>query len=102
MTRTARALMLGTALMTLAAPAVASAASGAQSQPGGASPMQVHAMAQQPALNLSAYGEVSRLGVCTVAFFLFWAIIMMASAMTSLLALSPQELNDPQARVPSL
>ena len=58
MTRTARALMLGTALMTLAAPAVASAASGAQSQPGGASPMQVHAMAQQPALNLSAYGEV--------------------------------------------
>ena len=41
MTRTARALMLGTALMTLAAPAVASA----QSQPGGSSPMQVHAMA---------------------------------------------------------
>jgi uncharacterized protein YggE len=55
MTRTARALMLGTALMTLAAPAVASA----QSQPGGSSPMQVHAMAQQPALNLSAYGEVA-------------------------------------------
>ena len=54
MTRTARALMLGTALMTLAVPAVASA----QSQPGGSAPMQVHAMAQQPALNLSAYGEV--------------------------------------------
>ncbi|MNJ26324.1 26 kDa periplasmic immunogenic protein precursor [compost metagenome] len=59
MTRTARALMAGTALMalplmTLAAPAVASA----QSQPAGASPIQVHAMAQQPALNLSAYGEV--------------------------------------------
>ena len=52
MTRTARALMLGTALMTLAVPAVASA------QATGASPMQVHAMAQQPALNLSAYGEV--------------------------------------------
>ena len=52
MTRTARALLLGTALMTLAAPAVASA----QSQPG--APMQVHAMAAQPALNLSAYGEV--------------------------------------------
>lgn len=51
---------------------------------------------------LSVYIEVSRLGVCTVAFFVFWAIIMMASAMTSLLALSPQELNDPQARVPSL
>ncbi|MNH48534.1 26 kDa periplasmic immunogenic protein precursor [compost metagenome] len=53
MTRTARALMLGTALMTLAAPAAM-----AQSQPGGSSPMQVHAMVQQPALNLSAYGEV--------------------------------------------
>ena len=52
MTRTARALMLGTALMTLAVPAVASA------QATGASPMQVHAMAQQPALNLSAFGEV--------------------------------------------
>ena len=52
MTRTARALMLGTALMTLAAPAVAFA------QSTGASSMQVHAMAQQPALNLSAFGEV--------------------------------------------
>ena len=51
MTRTARALMLGTALMTLAVPAVASAQTGA-------STMQVHAMAQQPALNLSAFGEV--------------------------------------------
>lgn len=54
MTRTARALMMGSALMTLAVPAVAAA----QSQPGGPLPMQVHAMAQQPALNLSAYGEV--------------------------------------------
>ena len=51
MTRTARALMLGTALMTLAVPAIASAQTGA-------SPMQMHAMAQQPALNLSAVGEV--------------------------------------------
>ncbi|MGO4409028.1 MULTISPECIES: SIMPL domain-containing protein [unclassified Brevundimonas] len=55
MTRTARAMMLGTALMTLAVPAVASA----QAQPGSAPmQMQMHAMAQQPALNLSAYGEV--------------------------------------------
>ena len=42
---------------------------------------------------LASTGDVSRLGVCTVAFFVFWAIIMMASAMTSLLALSPEELN---------
>lgn len=37
--------------------------------------------------------EVSRLGVCTAAFFLFWLIAMMASAMTSVLTLSSQELN---------
>ena len=51
---------------------------------------------------LAAYAEVSRLGVCTVAFFLFWAIIMMASTMTSLLALSPQELNEQPMRSPSM
>jgi hypothetical protein len=47
----------------------------------------------------AAYGEVSRLGVCTVAFFLFWAIIMMASAMTSLLAPVPAGAQCPERRV---
>lgn len=42
---------------------------------------------------LEQFAPVSRLGVCSIAFFLFWAIIMMASAMTSLLALTPSELN---------
>lgn len=51
---------------------------------------------------LAAYTEVSRLGVCTVAFFVFWAIIMMASAMTSLLALSSQELNGEKAHAASM
>ena len=51
MTRTFKALMLGAALTTLSAPAAF-----AQSSP--TTPMQVHAMAAQPALNLSAYGEV--------------------------------------------
>ncbi|MBU1346563.1 MAG: SIMPL domain-containing protein [Alphaproteobacteria bacterium] len=46
-----RALMIGAALAAFGAPAAF-----AQSAPTG--PMQVHAMAQQPALNLSAYGEV--------------------------------------------
>ena len=46
-----RALMIGAALAAFVAPAAF-----AQSAPTG--PMQVHAMAQQPALNLSAYGEV--------------------------------------------
>lgn len=37
--------------------------------------------------------EVTRLGVYTAAFFLFWLIAMVASAMTSLLTLPSQELN---------
>lgn len=53
MTRTLKALMAATALTVFAAPAAF-----AQSSSGGATPMQVHAMAAQPALNLSAYGEV--------------------------------------------
>jgi len=53
MTRTLKALMAATALTAFAAPAAF-----AQSSSGGATPMQVHAMAAQPALNLSAYGEV--------------------------------------------
>ena len=51
MTRTFKALMAATALTVFAAPAAF-----AQSAP--TTPMQVHAMAAQPALNLSAYGEV--------------------------------------------
>lgn len=46
-----RALMLGAAVIGLSAPSAL-----AKSAPAG--PMQVHAMAAQPALNLSAYGEV--------------------------------------------
>jgi uncharacterized protein YggE len=46
-----RALMLGAAVIGLSAPSAL-----AQSAP--VAPMQVHAMAAQPALNLSAYGEV--------------------------------------------
>ncbi|WEK57014.1 MAG: SIMPL domain-containing protein [Candidatus Brevundimonas phytovorans] len=90
MTRTARALMLGTALMTLAVPAVASA----QSQPGGSAPMQVHAMAQQPALNLSAYGEVKvapdqatiNFGVVTEAATAQEAMAQNAQQMTRVIA----------------
>ena len=36
---------------------------------------------------------LSRLGVYTVAFFLFWGITMLSSALTTLLAMSPFELN---------
>lgn len=37
--------------------------------------------------------ELSRQGVYTVAFFLFWGITMLSSALTTLLAMSPFELN---------
>ena len=56
MTRNTRALMLGGALM--AAVAMTAPAAIAQSQPEGGAPMMIHAVADRPALNLSAYGEV--------------------------------------------
>lgn len=56
MTRNSRALMLGGAL--IAAVALGAPAAMAQSQPDGSAPMMIHAMAERPALNLSAYGEV--------------------------------------------
>ncbi len=37
--------------------------------------------------------QVSREGIYTIAFFVFWAVIMASSALTTLLALSPFEMN---------
>lgn len=37
--------------------------------------------------------ELSRQGIYTLAFFVFWGITMLSSALTTLLALSPFELN---------
>jgi hypothetical protein len=37
--------------------------------------------------------ELSRQGVYTLAFFVFWGVTMLSSALTTLLALSPFELN---------
>ena len=37
--------------------------------------------------------DLSREGVYTMAFFLFWGITMASSALTTLLAISPFELN---------
>ena len=37
--------------------------------------------------------SMSRQGVYTVSFFVFWAIIMVASGLTTLLSLSPFEVN---------
>lgn len=37
--------------------------------------------------------EFSRQGVYTIAFFVFWAITMLSSALTTLLSMSPFEVN---------
>lgn len=46
--------------------------------------------------SLHWFGEplrLSREGVYTLAFFVFWAIIMVSSALTTLLSLSASEVN---------
>lgn len=37
--------------------------------------------------------DLSRQGVYTLAFFIFWAIAMLASGLTTLLSMSPFEVN---------
>lgn len=38
--------------------------------------------------------RLSRQGVYTIAFFVFWGVTMFSSALTTLLAMSPFELNE--------
>ncbi len=38
--------------------------------------------------------ELPRLGVYTVAFFVFWGVTLLTSGLTALLCLTPAELND--------
>lgn len=37
--------------------------------------------------------ELSRMGIYTLAFFLFWGLAMVSSGLTTLLAMSPFEIN---------
>jgi len=88
MTRTLPAMMLGSALMALAAPAAL-----AQTAPAPA-PMPMHAMAPLPALNLSASGEVRvspdmatiTFGVVTEAATAREAMALNATRMTEVVA----------------
>jgi uncharacterized protein YggE len=92
MTRNTRALMLGGALM--AAVAMSAPAAMAQSQPEGGAPMVIHAVADRPALNLSAYGEVKiapdmatiSFGVVTEATTAAEAMQMNATRMNQVMA----------------
>jgi hypothetical protein len=40
--------------------------------------------------------ELSRQGIYTVAFFVFWVLTLLACSLTALLAMSPQEVNRPE------
>ena len=81
MTRNSRALMLGGALM--AAVALSAPAALAQSQPDGGAPMMIHAMAERPALNLSAYGEVKTApDMATISFGVVTEATTAAEAMS--------------------
>lgn len=42
---------------------------------------------------LGAPIELSRLGIYTLGFFVFWALAMVSSGLTTLLAMSPFEIN---------
>ena len=44
---------------------------------------------------------LSRQGIYTLAFFLFWALTIMSGAVTVLLAQSPDEINQAATRTPS-
>jgi hypothetical protein len=58
--------------------------------------MEVVVFAFVDPLDLHWFGQqllFSRQGVYTAAFFVFWAIAMLSSALTTLLSMSPFELN---------
>lgn len=86
------ALMLGCALMAMSAPVAT--AQVAMAQDGSSGPSQVHAMAQTPALNLSASGEVRvepdvatlTFGVVTEAMSAREAMALNATRMTQVVA----------------
>ena len=88
-----RLLLMSGAVMATAALLIAPAAR-AQSQPDGGAPMMVHAMADRPALNLSAYGEVKTapdmatisFGVVTEATTAAEAMRLNATRMTQVMA----------------
>lgn len=41
--------------------------------------------------------ELSRQGIYTVAFFVFWALTLLGCGLTALLAMAPSEVNRPDA-----
>lgn len=91
MTRTLRALMLGSTLVAFAAPAGAALA---QSQPDGGAPMVIHAAVDRPSLNLSAYGEVKVApDMATINF----AVVTEAASAADAMRLNAERMNQVMA-----
>ena len=81
--RSSRILLLGGAVMAAAAVFAAAPAARAQSQPDGGAPMVIHAVADRPALNLSAYGEVKTApDMATISFGVVTEATTAAEAMS--------------------
>ncbi|MDP1914199.1 SIMPL domain-containing protein [Brevundimonas sp.] len=92
MTRNTRARMLGGALT--AAVALGAPAAMAQSQPDGGAPMMIHAMAERPALNLSAYGEVKTApDMATISF----GVVTEATTAAEAMRLNASRMNEVMA-----
>ena len=88
-----RMLVMTGAAMAAAALLVAPAAR-AQSQPEGGAPMMVHAMASQPALNLSAYGEVKTApDMATISF----GVVTEATTAAEAMRLNAARMNEVMA-----
>lgn len=78
-----RLLLMSGAVMAAAALFAAAPAARAQSQPDGGAPMLIHAMADRPALNLSAHGEVKTApDMATISFGVVTEATTAAEAMS--------------------
>ena len=89
-----RLLLMSGAVMAAAALLTAAPAARAQSQPEGGAPMVIHAVADRPALNLSAYGEVKTApDMATISF----GVVTEASTAAEAMSLNATRMNQVMA-----
>jgi len=89
-----RVLLMSGAVMAAAALFVAAPAARAQSQPEGGAPMVIHAVADRPALNLSAYGEVKTApDMATISF----GVVTEATTAAEAMRLNASRMNEVMA-----
>ncbi|MGZ9100170.1 MAG: SIMPL domain-containing protein [Brevundimonas sp.] len=89
-----RMLLMSGAVMAAAALFAAAPAARAQSQPDGGAPMVIHAVADRPALNLSAYGEVKTApDMATISF----GVVTEATTAAEAMRLNAARMNEVMA-----